>query len=422
MPPRSRRTRSSRAAQEEEAEAPAGRRPRRGSVAEEPSSADEAPVASGRSSRRASAAGRSGRGSSQRSSRRNILTPEQQAARKKAIVSTFVTIALIVILVGGGVVAYVALKPKQLEITVTVAGQEHPFVGDVAGIGNALVAQAQTALTAAESAFDRKDVDEATARLAEVGAWLDQEIIAHGNGSSDADPATVASPVTLAKAAELKATADELQSGLPLLTEQATVATNLARLKQQISKVTDPDTDVVALKAALEAFIADPVTMAGSAPDKQRMAYRSEISQVEAKLPSVEQERRSRLMQQTTNVEEFANAESQVFIERKQFGKALGLLDELATGNPDADFASVRSKILTAARLGWEADKGSAENFAADASAAGLNAEARGDKLNQAIAVLEVVVENYGQGDAAIEGYVAEAEQLLREYRSKFDN
>lgn len=369
--------------------------------------------ASGKRSARRSQ--RSGRKSARRSDRRS---PEEIAARRAAIRNGILTVLIVLAVGGGGVGAYLALREEPIEVTVELDGEQQTFSDTPARLAARFLSMARAFRDAADQAISARHPDVARSEIDKMLVMLKTPQLGGGREVSPDDP-DIGSVGQVRRAQELLADAESLRQRLRRVEEDVAAQTHYDRLQAQINAVKEVE-DLDALTEAVTAFVGNPVDPeAGVDPDLQER-YRTMVDEMSSKLKTIARERLVRLMQNTTQVVEVVNIETQKQINQDRFAVAFDLIDEAERKYPSADLERVRAKVRAAAAESWAAARASAENLYQDAVAPGAGEEIREVKLRDAIAVLERVVDRYGTEEhPEVARYILDAQRLLRRYRDK---
>jgi len=388
--------------------------------------ADEEADSSGGSGRRSSR--RSARGSargsarSSRKSRRKSKKSKKSKAEGEGGGSTgkiIIAIVALLVLGGGGYFAYDQfIKEEPTSRTLELLGKEQTFVGTKSGLAHQFWDETRAQRNKVEKALEYKNEDEAQKHLEALTLVVRQPELGGGNTKPNPEDPTIGDIELARKAAEVLPKLERYQAKITQIRNDKAAAANHKQLKLRVTRIVElSDEELDRVQEDIERFTQNPASPDAGPDLAHQQTYKRMINDLESRLYEVSVERLRRVMENTTDVVEAINRETQKLIQQDRYQQALRMVDEAMTAYPDAKLEPVREKVVTSAEESWSGTKTLIDAKIQAAKSQGNTGELREAARLEVISKLERVISRYGSEAPETRDFVRKAEQMLKEFR-----
>ncbi|MCS6970124.1 MAG: hypothetical protein NZ552_03800 [Planctomycetes bacterium] len=258
----------------------------------------------------------------------------------------------------------------------------------------AALAEAERQQQRLAQALSQRRPDEAQAALAATRAAL-------------AAP-ELARPPYAERAQAVAAALREVEARIAQLALENAVAAHWERLRQRLTALSDPRTDLVALERDLAAFIANPVDPSSSPAPQQATAFAAAVGEARRGLLAIAAERERRQRDLALRVVHEARQALAPLLAEERFGEALQRIAEQQQRHPSVDLQPLIAQVTEAATTAWRVIEQRVALALRDAESPGATASQRRQALTNARQLLQRVVERFG-----VPEIVAEAQERL---------
>lgn len=312
------------------------------------------------------------------SSRRSLvpeLTPEERSARRKVILwvvsGVLITAAAVV-----GVVMLATGVDRTLPGNTALRASEIQF------------GKANTALSQHHGAEAR-----AAAALALTALTAEPSL----GGAVEAPPINdIVIPQLAQRAYALRQDIEALTNRIKALEDENAVNANLDALKNRLSLLGDPSSDIEQLDKDIASFCDNPIDPKAAPAASLAERFPRQIADAKLQVPAIASERQRRKDLRTTVPVRQATVDTEALIRQELYGEALDKLTALAKEHADADFKPVVALVTDAAANGWRSAKSQIETRIADWKSPGSTEDQRKKALVAAKERCDQVIARFG--------------------------